>query len=160
MTIGVDTSRDGTRIGANSSPSTLRRLARAKMKIENLLREVTGSEFVKGPRLVIINPGVKGTRRELLSAAQWAHAITSIPRAASVIVDGPDALSCEYFDHILLAADRMNLDLTVATDGIGLEEKAPSIFALGVRCVRVRIFGCEEAHNSVLKNEAIAAPTA
>lgn len=131
-------------------------LQQTMLRLRNSIRAKTRTETAAPPTTVTFELNDREThpppQYAPLTESHWVNLVNQLPHGATLRLEGARPLASPHLEAMLLAAGRCGLEVSLATDGIALEESAPEIYGLGVRTVILRLFGPEELHNAVLSS--------
>jgi len=134
--------------GVRNAPGRRPSLRGRMLRLRNALWARTGLESASPPALVRLRLDENG---DGLSQDWWTKIIDEAAPGTALRLEGRNVLACKDTRTILLAAERHRLETTLVTDGPGLEEEAPALYALGLTTLELRLYGGEADHNAALK---------
>lgn len=132
-------------------PETRSTFHQRVLRIRNEFWARAGGDAASPPARVVFDlRAAAGDTGDELSTSEWTDIVNQVPLGAILRIETAVPLASGRFEAVLLQADRRGLAVEVVAEGLELEAVAACIYALGVRTVRVRLYGTEAVHNQVL----------
>lgn len=144
MAISVEGRSAGGAPRAGQAAPTLQR---GILRLRNALWARTGARTASPPMLIRLSADGESATR---GTRAWEELVDEAPQGAVLRIEGRGALDFPHLEAVLLAAERRGLETALVTGGVGLEERAPALYALGLSTLELQLYGTEEIHNAAL----------